>query len=203
MDRTLSRRVALGAVVVAGLVVGPMAYMKAETREFPPDTTPEGAYLRLVVAVRDDRVADAFAYLETEAQWACLSAHDYRKRARALVEQHYPEPERSTLLARHRAVAEASGGPEAFAREAAARGWVARLRRDLAGIGAVEVHGERATVVTARGTRYPFRRRDNGIWGLTLFTGELQAEAQRAARDFGVVEKAAADYRAAAPAASR
>ena len=36
---------------------------------------------------------------------------------------------------------------------------IARLRRDLSGIGKVEVTGERATVETARGTRYPFRRR--------------------------------------------
>ena len=69
-----------------------------------------------------------------------------------------------------------------------------RLRRDLSGVGKVEVTGERATVETARGTRYPFRRRDNGIWGLTLFTADLVAEAERAARDWDVVEKAALDY---------
>jgi hypothetical protein len=74
------------------------------------------------------------------------------------------------------------------------QGFIARLRRDLSGIGKVEVTGERATVETARGTRYPFRRRDNGIWGLTLFTADLVAEAERAARDWDVVEKAALDY---------
>ena len=58
----------------------------------------------------------------------------------------------------------------------------------------MEVQGERATVVTARGTRYPFRRRENGIWGLTVFTAELDAEAERATRDLEVVERAAADY---------
>jgi hypothetical protein len=36
------------------------------------------------------------------------------------------------------------------------------------------------------------------MWGTTLFTAELVAEAERAARDFDVVERAAADYRAAA-----
>lgn len=46
----------------------------------------------------------------------------------------------------------------------------------------------------SRGTRYPFRRRPNGIWGLTLFTAELTTEAERAARDHDVVERAAADY---------
>jgi hypothetical protein len=47
---------------------------------------------------------------------------------------------------------------------------------------------------TSRTGRYPFRRRDNGIWGLTLFTADLVAEAERAARDWDVVEKAALDY---------
>jgi len=42
-------------------------------------------------------------------------------------------------------------------------GWLQRLRRDLSGIEHVEVKGDRASVQTARGTRYPFRRRDNGI----------------------------------------
>ena len=73
-------------------------------------------------------------------------------------------------------------------------GWVKRLRRDLSGVGHVEVRGERATVETARGTRYPFRRRQNGIWGLTLFTGALVAEAERAARDFALIDRAARDY---------
>jgi hypothetical protein len=49
-------------------------------------------------------------------------------------------------------------------------------------------------VITARGTRYPFRRRENGMWGLTLFTAELVAEAEKAARDFDVVKRAADDY---------
>ena len=70
-----------------------------------------------------------------------------------------------------------------------------RLRRDMSGIAKVETDGERATVETVRGTRYPFRRRDNGIWGLTLFTPVLVAQAERAARDAGRVEQGAADYR--------
>jgi len=48
--------------------------------------------------------------------------------------------------------------------------------------------------VTARGTRYPFRRRENGIWGLTVFTAELLAEANRASRDLDMVNRAADDY---------
>jgi hypothetical protein len=74
------------------------------------------------------------------------------------------------------------------------RGWIGRMRRDLSGVGKVERSGERATIETARGTRYGLRRRANGIWGLTLFTAELLAEAERAARDAEVVEKAAGDY---------
>jgi hypothetical protein len=41
--------------------------------------------------------------------------------------------------------------------------------------------------------------RDNGIWGLTIFTADLLAEAERATRDLAVVEKAAADYDRARP----
>jgi len=53
-------------------------------------------------------------------------------------------------------------------------------------------------VQTAHGTRYPFRRRDNGIWGLTLFTATLSAEAEKAARDLLLIDKAANDYEHAA-----
>ena len=63
----------------------------------------------------------------------------------------------------------------------------------------VETAGDRATVETAHGTRYPFRRRENGIWGLTEFTPVLDAEAARAARDFSVIDKAAQDYARVAP----
>jgi hypothetical protein len=45
-----------------------------------------------------------------------------------------------------------------------------------------------------RGTRYPFRLRDNGIWGLTLFSAALAAEAERASRDLAVVNLAADDF---------
>jgi hypothetical protein len=64
----------------------------------------------------------------------------------------------------------------------------------MSGVAGVAIQAERATVITARGTRYPFRRRDNGIWGLTMFTPELQAEAERASRDLQVVLRSAADY---------
>jgi hypothetical protein len=78
-----------------------------------------------------------------------------------------------------------------FARQ---KGLVTQLRRDLSAVAKVDVEGERASVVTARGTRYPFRLRDNGIWGLTLFSAALLAEADRASRDLAVVAAAADDY---------
>jgi hypothetical protein len=68
------------------------------------------------------------------------------------------------------------------------------LRKDLSGVVRVDIEGERATVVTARGTRYPFRRRDNGIWGLTIFTADLMAESERASRDLENISRAADDY---------
>ena len=191
----MSRRTAIvtGALFVLGGV--PTVYIVSGSR-FPPDTTPEGAYLRLVLAVGDDRLESAFAYLETEAQWACFTVFDYERRAHDLVAASYPEPERARLLAQYRLAHEARDAEALFAKLAHVRGWVQRLRRDLSGIARVETSGERATIETARGTRYPFRRRENGIWGTTLFTAELRENAQRAARDFSVVERAAADYAA-------
>jgi hypothetical protein len=115
----------------------------------------------------------------------------------------YPEPERSRLAGEYAAEANAPDGADVFALYAKKSGWMSRLRRDLSGIKKVDLSGDRATVETAHGARYPFRRRENGIWGLTLFTPVLDAEAERAARDFSVIDKAASDYaRAAAPAAS-
>jgi hypothetical protein len=95
----------------------------------------------------------------------------------------------------HLAEATAPDGADVFALYAQRLGFVDRLRRDLSGVAHVEIQGERATVQTARGTRYPFRRRpENGIWGLTLFTAVLEAEAERAARDFALIDRAAGDY---------
>jgi hypothetical protein len=161
---------------------------------YPSDRTPEGAYYRVVIAVNNGRAEDFFAYIETAAQHASYTIRDYRKRSRDRVLEAYPEPERTRLAKAYEAEATAPDGADVFALYAERRGWVKRLRRDLSGVAKVEVNGDRATVETALGTRYPFRRRDNGIWGLTLFTADLTAEAERAARDYGLVEKAAADY---------
>jgi hypothetical protein len=187
------RRPLLLLAIALTLLVAAGSYAVAH-RPFPPQTTPEGAYARIALAVADRRPGDAFPYLETEAQWASFTLRDARRKASERVRTSYPAAEGAPLLEAWRAEAEAPDGPDAFAVIATRRGWIRRLERDLSGVSRVEVQGERATVVTARGTRYPFRRRDNGIWGLTVFTAELAAEAERATRDLEVVERAAADY---------
>jgi hypothetical protein len=179
------------AAVVALTAIGARAI---NHRPFPADTTPSGAYLRIVLAVSEGRVRDAFPYLETEAQWAAYTIRDARKRACDRVRSSYPADQQKTLLDGWRDESDAPDGADIVALLGARRGWIARLERDLSGVASVDVQGERATVVTGRGTRYAFRKRENGIWGLTLFTAELAAEAERASRDLEVVEQAARDY---------
>jgi hypothetical protein len=185
------RRVLLAALVVFTLAATAFVWRWAT---YPSDRTPEGAYLRIVRAVNRDRPEEFFAYLETPAQHACFTIGEYRGKARERVLAAYPEPERSRLAGQHASIAEARDGPAVFAVLATERGFVDRLRRDLSGIAHVHVEGERATVETARGSRYPFRVRENGIWGLTSFTGALVSEAEKAARDYEVITRAAADH---------
>jgi hypothetical protein len=154
--------------------------------------------LRVVIAVNRGRAQDFFAYTETRAQHACYSIRDYRKKMRERVLQSFPEPERSRLAAEYAEQAAAPDGADVLAIYAKQNGWMNRLRKDMSGVARVEVQGERATVQTAHGTRYPFRRRENGIWGLTLFTAALSAEAEKAARDWALIDKAASDYEHAA-----
>lgn len=188
------------AAGLLGLVVA--GYFVLSHVFYPSDRTPEGAYYRVVIAVNRARPTAIFPYLETPAQHACYTIRDYRKRARERVLAAYPEPERSELAARHAAEAAAPDGADVFALYAERLGWITKLRRDLSGIQKMEARGERATVETVRGTRYPFRRRpENGIWGLTLFTATLAAEAERAARDFALIDEAAKDYERARRAA--
>jgi len=184
-------------LLAALLAVGALLFFasgRVMRRPFPSDRTPEGAYLRIAKSLDEGHPREMFAYLETEAQWASYSIRDARAEASGRVAASYPEPERSSLLDAYAPFARAADGADVFALLASKRGWPLRMRRDLSGVASVETEGERASVVTARGTRYPFRRRENGIWGLTLFTAELLAEAERAARDAEVVQKAAADY---------
>ncbi len=192
--RARLKRWTLLAVVVAIALVISGGSVAIAWRPFPSDTTPEGAYARIALAIAERRPQAAFAYLETEAQWASFTIRDLRRKACNRVRASYPAAEQDRLLGAWHEEADAPDGPDVFALFAARRGWAARLERDMSGVAHVDVQGERATVVTARGTRYAFRRRENGIWGLTLFTAELDAEAERAARDLEVVERAAADY---------
>jgi hypothetical protein len=189
----ISRRRALTlGLAVLGAGAGGVAYWAAS--RFPPDTTPEGAYLRITYNLARGDARGCFSYLEDPAQHASYSIRDYRRKSSERISQAYPEPERTKLLDAYRAHATAEDGADVWVDLAAKKGFVTRLRRDLSGIAKVEVVGERATVETARGTRYGFRRRDNGIWGLTLFTAELVAESERVARDWDIVERAAKDY---------
>jgi hypothetical protein len=189
-------RVAIVVAIVAALV----AVTMASHRPFPSDKTPEGAYLRIAQAVDEDYLLDVFPYLETDAQWASFTIKDARAKACARIRASYPKGQGEDLLAAYGPLAELTDGPDVFVLFAKQKGWVAQLRRDLSGVAKVDVQGERASVVTMRGTRYPFRVRDNGIWGLTLFTAALMAEAERASRDLAVVAAASDDYdRAKAP----
>lgn len=183
----------LGAVAL--VVAGPYAWSWVT---YPSDKTPRGAYLRVVTAVNRGRPEQFFAYIEEAAQHACYTIRDYRRQALDHIRASYPEPQRSEWTARYRALAEAPDGADVFAIYAHERGWLDRLRRDMSGVEGIEIAGERATVRTVQGTRYPFRRRPNGIWGSTLFTADLVTEAENAARDLKLVEQAAADFRRAA-----
>jgi hypothetical protein len=180
----------LGAAALAALV---------SLLRYPSDKTPEGAYLRIAKAVNQGRPRDFFAYVETEAQHAAYTIRDYRKQARDRVLTAYPEPERTELSRKYEALAAAPDGADVFTLYSEDRGFLTELRRDVSGIAKVDVSGERATVETVRGTRYAFRKRENGIWGLTLFTAVLVSEAEKAARDLSVIEKAASDYERARP----
>ena len=179
------------SLVVGAVVLVPTLWFAWAWLTFPSDRTPEGAYLRVISAVNRGRPELFFAYLEEPAQHACYTIRDYRRQARERVLAAYPEPERSRLAQSYQPEAAAADGSDVFALYAHREGWLDRLRRDMSGVKHVQTEGERATVETVRGTRYPFRRRPNGIWGLTLFTAKLTAEAEKAARDADVIEKAA------------
>lgn len=181
-------------VVAALVIVIPLVAFLALKRPYPSDQTPEGAYVRIAQAVATDEPKEFFAYLEQEAQWACYTTRDMRAKAAARVEKSYPEPQRSELLAKYHKVARAPDGSDVFAMAYVERGWAKRLRKDMSGAVRTDIQGDRASVVTARGTRWPFRKRDNGIWGITVFTAELVADAEKATRDLAVVSAAADDY---------
>ena len=184
-----------GIFVAGSLRLLALVGLLAEWDRYPSDRTPEGAYLRIVSGVNRGQPQELFAYIELGAQHACFSISDYRRRSQKLVERDYPPALRAAVLLPYQAEAATTDGPELFEVYARNHAWIERLSRDLSGIAEVVVEGERATIVPARGTRYPFRRRPNGIWGLTWFTATLQLDAEKAARDYSLIESSAADYR--------
>lgn len=188
----LQKRSWLYAVLAIVLLAG--AYLVQRAFAFPPDTAPEGAYLRVVLAVTAEKPEDFFAYIEQRADHAAFTIGNYRKKSLARARATFPKDALAPLEKEHGAIAEAKDGREVFGIIARREGWVEQIRRDTSGVAKVEIEGERATVVTARGTRYAFRRRPGGIWGMTAFTAALEAEAERAARDNEMIEAAAVDY---------
>jgi hypothetical protein len=166
------------------------------TYRYPSDQTPEGAYLRIAQAVNRDRPEDFFAYTDEEAQHACYSLLDYRKRAKSRVQSAYPPEKRAEALRTFADVAELERPEQVLAYYARREGWLSQLRRDLSAVAKVEAEGPRATVVTVVGTRYALRRRPGGIYGLSAFTPFLREEAEHAARDFVIIDKNASEYEA-------
>jgi hypothetical protein len=187
-------RIGWRTLVAVGIVLTLVAAALAARRPFPSDKTPEGAYLRIAQSIDEDRVRDTFPYLETDAQWAAYTIRGARAKAALRIRTSYPKGQREDLLGAYAPLGDLADGADVFALLAKQKGFVAQLRRDLSGVAKVDIEGERASVVTVRGTRYPFRLRDNGIWGLTLFSATLLAEAERASRDLAVVNNAADDY---------
>jgi hypothetical protein len=163
-------------------------------RPFPREDTPEGAYARIVIALAEDRQRDVFPYLEDEAQWAAHTIQKERRRALDRARASYPREDLQKLEAELATDAGAGDGVDVFVRIARAKGWFTRLRKDLSGVDHVERDADRATIVTARGTRYPLRRRTVGIYGLTMFTAELADGAEKATRDRARIEEAAKDF---------
>lgn len=194
--REFPRRRALFAVVAAATSVAAAVAIgcRLPAKPFPAEDTPEGAYARITLAVAEDRIRDVFPYLEDEAQWAAHTIQKERALALGKARSSFPAAELSRLEAELAGDARATDGAEVFARIARARGWITRLRRDLSGIARVERDGDRVTLVTARGTRYPMRRRTVGIYGLTLFTADLADGAEKATRDRKRIEEAARDF---------
>jgi hypothetical protein len=193
LDAPLPRRWKRLSLILAVLAV-PVACFAYSWLTFPSDKTPKGAYLRVAQAVNQADPSAFFAYTEEAAQHACFSIRDYRRRSLSLVGAAFPPDERAALQARYGAFARAPDGADVFALLALQHGWVDQLRKDMSGVERVEEVGPRATIQTVKGTRYAFRKRPGGIWGMTAFTPALVAEAEKAARDFKQLEKVAADY---------
>src|SRR5262249_3003384 len=94
-------------IVAVGVLLACLGGAYHPITRFPPDTTPQGAYLRITSNITKGNPRDCFAYLEEEAQHAAYSIRDYRKKASERIAQSYPEPERSRLLSAYDAHAKA------------------------------------------------------------------------------------------------
>lgn len=153
--------------------------------------------MRIAQAVNQDRPQDFFAYTDEEAQHACYSLLDNRRRARARILGGYPGPKQAEALRPFQDIAELESPADVLAYYARREGWLSQLRHDLSAVKKVEQSGPRATVVTVVGTRYALRRRPNGIYGLSAFTPFLCEEAEKSARDFVLIDKTASAYEGA------
>ena len=129
------RRVAL-AVVAAGAVAAASAWRRFAA--LPPDSTPEGAYVRVGAALDQGDARGVYALLDDDARAACGAIRDARRRASERVAAAYLEPERSRLLAAYAPEAGAVEGGDAWLVEAARHGYVALLRADTSGVEHVE-----------------------------------------------------------------
>src|SRR5580658_9480400 len=99
----------LGVAVALGLAQVGWARF---TSRFPPDSSPEGAYLRIAVAISEGRPRAGFAYL------------DYRKKASDRIAVAYPEPERGRLLEAYRVAATAEDGADVWLAMAEEHHWI-------------------------------------------------------------------------------
>ncbi len=163
-------------------------------RPFPPDATPEGAYARIALALSNGRPKDAFAYLETDAQWAGYLDPRRSETGRRAREGKLPG-DRTGSVARGVAQRGGRAGRRRCVRSSGQTPWVDRAAREgLVGrdsdgnTGRPRDHRNRAKHALLVS---PTRQRHLGA---DPFTAELQAEAERAARDLDVVERAADDY---------
>ena len=174
-------------------LAGAMIYWKFG--RFPPETEPKGAYLRIVQALQDGRPVEIFPYTETATQHGCYSILGYHRDAYQLITAEFPEERKLSDAPRYEEFAGMKDGSEVFLSIAVRGGYLERLTKDLSAVKQVQINGERATVETVRGTRYSFRRRSNGIWGLTMFSAEIQTEALRSAREFDQLKNIAIELK--------
>lgn len=192
----MSRAGCTAAVVLGvGLVGAALWFLRPA-----PATTPRGAFQRVALHTDQGRPEALFSYLDETAQQEAFTIRDYSRQSLALVEDAFPVEERARWIEQLRPLAQCEDGKDAFAHLARQRGWLERLHKDLSAIRTIEESGERASVETVNGTRYPFRRRPNGMWGVTLFTAELQELALKAARDHETLERSAKEFQRAKPA---